>query len=86
MDSCRSAPVSSCPSMSACKPELSSLGCSLCFVIHLVGWAGMGTSATCTGCGNGARVAAVVGSKCRGVLAGFVLLSYPLKVGPPTLM
>ena len=27
-------------------------------------------------------MAAVVGSKCRGVLAGFVLLSYPLKVAP----
>ena len=52
----------------------------------LIGRAGMWTSAMCTGCGNGARVAAVVGSKCRGVLAGFVLLSYPLKVALLTCM
>lgn len=34
----------------------------------------------CAGIGSGARVAAVVGGSCRGTLAGFVLLSYPLKV------
>ena len=33
------------------------------------------------GIGSGARVAAVVGSHCRGSIAGFVMLSYPLKVG-----
>lgn len=32
------------------------------------------------GLGNGARVAAVVGTKCRGTIAGFALLSYPLEV------
>lgn len=32
------------------------------------------------GVGNGARVAAVVGTKCRGTIAGFALLSYPLEV------
>lgn len=40
--------------------------------------------ATCchvdSGIGNGARVAAVVGTKCRGTIAGFALLSYPLEV------
>ena len=35
----------------------------------------------CVGIGNGARVAAVVGTKCRGTIAGFALLSYPLEVG-----
>ena len=34
-----------------------------------------------TGLGNGARVAAVVGTRCRGTLAGFLFLSYPAKVG-----
>ncbi len=34
------------------------------------------------GLGNGARVAAVVGTKCRGTIAGFALLSYPLEVRP----
>lgn len=32
------------------------------------------------GIGNGARTAAVVGTKCRGSIAGFALLSYPLEV------
>lgn len=32
------------------------------------------------GLGNGARVASVVGTKCRGTIAGFALLSYPLEV------
>lgn len=32
------------------------------------------------GIGNGARVAAVVGTKCRGTISGFALLSYPLEV------
>ena len=35
---------------------------------------------SCAGIGSGARVAAVVGGRCRGTLAGFVLLSYPLNV------
>ena len=35
---------------------------------------------TDAGIGNGARVAAVVGIKCRGSIAGFALLSYPLEV------
>lgn len=32
------------------------------------------------GIGSGARVAAAVGTRCRGVMAGFVLMSYPLMV------
>lgn len=32
-----------------------------------------------TGVGNGARVAAAVGTRCRGNLAGFILMGYPLK-------
>lgn len=32
------------------------------------------------GIGNGARVAAVVGTRCRGTISGFALLSYPLEV------
>lgn len=32
------------------------------------------------GVGSGARVAAVVGSRCRGIICGYVLLSYPLAV------
>ena len=35
-----------------------------------------------TGVGNGARIAAVVGTKCRGTIDGFALLSYPLEVKP----
>ncbi|KAL0033064.1 hypothetical protein WJX79_000781 [Trebouxia sp. C0005] len=35
------------------------------------------------GLGNGARVAAVVGTKCRGTIAGFALLSYPLEEPEP---
>lgn len=38
------------------------------------------------GIGNGARVAAVVGTKCRGNIAGFALLSYPLEVALSVLM
>lgn len=34
------------------------------------------------GIGSGARVAATVGTRCRGHIAGFVFISYPLKVGP----
>lgn len=33
-----------------------------------------------SGVGNGARVAAAVGTRCRGNLAGFILIGYPLKV------
>lgn len=32
------------------------------------------------GVGSGARVAAAVGTQCRGEIAGYVLMSYPLKV------
>ena len=32
------------------------------------------------GVGSGARVAAAVGTRCRGVMAGFVLMGYPLMV------
>ena len=32
------------------------------------------------GLGSGARVAAAVGQKCRGNIAGFVFISYPIKV------
>ncbi|KAL0025699.1 hypothetical protein WJX77_005331 [Trebouxia sp. C0004] len=35
------------------------------------------------GLGNGARVAAVVGTKCRGTISGFALLSYPLEEPEP---
>lgn len=35
------------------------------------------------GLGNGARVAAVVGTKCRGTIAGFAVLSYPLEEPEP---
>lgn len=42
---------------------------------------GVSSSRMCdAGLGNGARVAAVVGTKCRGTIAGFALLSYPLEV------
>ena len=33
-----------------------------------------------SGMGSGARVAAAVGMQCRGQIAGYVLMSYPLKV------
>lgn len=32
------------------------------------------------GVGSGARVAAAVGTQCRGEIVGYVLMSYPLKV------
>lgn len=32
------------------------------------------------GVGNGSRVAAAVGTRCRGSLAGFMLMGYPLQV------
>lgn len=35
------------------------------------------------GIGNGARIAAAVGTKCRGSIAGFALLSYPLEEPEP---
>lgn len=35
------------------------------------------------GMGNGSRIAAVVGTKCRGTIAGFALLSYPLEEAEP---
>lgn len=40
------------------------------------------TSWVHAGVGNGARIAATVGMKCRGTLAGFLLLSYPLQDVP----
>ena len=39
-----------------------------------------------TGVGNGARVAAAVGTRCRGDIAGFVLMSYPLNVSVELLL
>ena len=35
------------------------------------------------GIGGGARVAAAVAGKCRGVMSGYALLSYPLQVSLP---
>lgn len=35
------------------------------------------------GMGIGARIAAVVAGKCRGVMSGYALLSYPLQVTSP---
>ena len=34
----------------------------------------------CAGYGSGARIAAGVGTRCRGNIAGFVFISYPLTV------
>ena len=41
----------------------------------------IGAYTVLAGMGNGSRIAAVVGTKCRGTIAGFALLSYPLEVG-----
>lgn len=41
------------------------------------------TSWILAGIGNGARVAAAVGTRCRGNIAGYALLSYPLNEAMP---
>ncbi|GMH32674.1 hypothetical protein BSKO_00508 [Bryopsis sp. KO-2023] len=47
------------------------------FARHVLRW-------VLAGVGNGARVAAAVGTRCRGTMAGFILMSYPLKDPMPS--